>query len=252
MDPTAPLGLSLLCLAVALGAALYSAGGHGGGSAYLALFALFGMPAAVMKPTALAMNVLVAGVAVVRFGRSGAVPWRLLVPLCAGSVPAALGGGFILLPERIYMPLLGATLLVAAARLWLPARLDALRPAPAWPWLVLLGSALGFLAGLTGIGGGIFLSPILILAAWQDPRGASGAAAVFIVVNSAFGLAGHLLRGAPLSTAFLPLAGAAVIGGLAGSWLGAARLEARTLRRIHALVLLVASAKLLARLLRGA
>lgn len=243
--PDDPRALALFAVLVAVAAVLYASVGHGGASAYLAAMVLFGVPAAVMKPAALVMNLGVAGAGTLRFASAGLVPWRLLIPLCAGSVPAAYAGGLIQLPTRSHRLLLGAVLLFAAARLAMKARSGDLRPPPPFPWLVAIGLLFGFVAGLTGVGGGIFLSPLLILARWEEPRRTAGASAVFILVNSAAGLAGHLAGGGVVPAAAAPLTAIALVGGLFGSWLGAKRLVPLTLRRVLAVVLVIAGAKLL-------
>ncbi len=242
--PTGPGALAALASLVALAAALYSSVGHGGASAYLAAMALFGVPPALMKPSALVMNLGVAGAGMLRFASASLVPWRLLAPLCAGSVPAAYVGGLVELPTRSHRLLLGAVLLVAAARLAMRHSTDALRSPPPAISLAAIGLVFGFVAGLTGVGGGIFLSPLLILARWEEPRRTAGASAAFIVVNSAAGLAGHLASGGTVPAAAAPLTAVALAGGLLGSYLGARRLVPLALRRILAGVLIVAGAKL--------
>jgi hypothetical protein len=234
--PEDPRTFLLLAGLIAVAAVLYASVGHGGASAYLAAMALFGVPAAVMKPAALVMNLGVAGAGTLRFAAARLVPWRLLVPLCAGSVPAAYAGGLIQLPTRSHRILLGAVLLVAAARLAMKAPSTELRPPPALPWLVAIGLVFGFV---------IFLSPLLILARWEEPRRTAGASAVFILVNSAAGLAGHLAGGGAVPAAAAPLTAIALAGGLFGSWLGAKRFVPLTLRRLLAVVLVLAGAKLL-------
>jgi len=234
------------CLAAA--AALYSTSGHGGATAYLALFGLFAVAPPVMRPLALALNVLVAGLGVVRLHKVGAVPWRLLVWLLAGSVPCAVIGGLVTLPMTTYRVLLGATLLIAAARLLLPDRAtsESLRTLP-HAATVGIGAALGLLSGLTGIGGGIFLSPILILGRVLDPRRTAGASATFIVVNSIAGLGAVLMRGglAPLSVTAIVGSGAAVLLGAAvGTTLVTRSLSARGLRVALAVVLVLSGLKL--------
>lgn len=243
--PTDPTQLLVLAAFVLAAAVLYSMVGHAGATAYLAAMALFGVAPAAMKPAALVMNVVVATAGTARFVRAGLVPWRLVAPLCAGSVPAAFAGGAIDLPRSIYQPLLGTALLLAAARLWLPGAPAGRFSTPATPWLVTTGAALGFLAGLTGIGGGVFLSPLVILTGLEGPRRTAGAAIVFILTNSVAGLLGHLAaaRTVPSGTALLSVV--ALVGGLCGSWLGVNRVPALGLRRVLAIVLVIGGGKLL-------
>jgi len=243
--PSEPGPLAAFLALIAAAAVLYSSVGHGGASAYLAVMALFGVPAAVMKPTALVMNLGVAGLGTFRFAAASLVPWRLLLPICAGSVPAAYLGGLVKLPTQSHRILLGVVLLFAAVRLAMRQREHALRPRPSALSLVVIGIFFGFLAGVTGVGGGIFLSPLLILARWEEPRRTAGASAVFILVNSAAGLAGHLAAGGSVPPAALPLTAVALVGGLVGSWLGARRLVPIAIRRVLAAVLVVAGGKLL-------
>ena len=226
-------------------AVLYSSVGHGGASAYLAAMGLFGVAPAAMRPAALAMNIVVAAVGTWRFASAGAVPGGLLLPLCAASVPAAFVGGAIRLPASAYAPLLALTLLVGAWRLWSRLEHGDLRPAPPARTLLVIGAGFGLLAGLTGIGGGIFLSPTLILAGWETPRRTAGASVVFILVNSIAGILGHLSTAGQVPPGTALLAAVALAGGLYGSWLGARRLPPLALRRLLAAVLVIAGTKLL-------
>lgn len=241
-----PSSIDLVVLAglVLCAAMLYSSGGHAGASAYLALMALYSVAPATMRPTALVMNIAVASIGCARFIRGGAVPWDVLKWLCLGSLPAAFLGGRMKLPPGQYLLVLGGTLLVASFFLWLRPKVADKRPAPPAPWLVGIGAALGFLAGLTGIGGGIFLSPLLLLTGWEDPRRTSGAAAVFILLNSILGLAGQLASLAAIPPQAGVLAATAVVGGLVGSYLGVHKLQPIALRRVHAVVLLLSGVKL--------
>jgi uncharacterized membrane protein YfcA len=248
--PTGTFELALLATLVLAAALLYSSGGHAGASAYLALMSFFSIAPAVMKPTALVLNIAVASIGSLRFIRARAVPWHLLRPLCLGSVPAAFAGGAIRLPPGTYLLVLAVVLLVASGLLWLRPRTTVARVPPPAAWLVAIGLALGFVAGLTGIGGGIFLSPLLLLTGWEEPRRTSGAAAVFILVNSVLGLMGHASSARLVPPQAAVLGATAVLGGLVGSWLGAHRLRPLALRRVHALVLLVSGAKLLVEGLR--
>ena len=226
-------------------AVLYSSVGHAGASAYLAAMGLFGVAPAAMRPAALAMNIVVAAVGTWRFASAGAVPGGLLLPLCAASVPAAFVGGAIRLPASVYAPLLALTLLVGAWRLWSRLEHGDLRPAPPARTLLVIGAGFGLLAGLTGIGGGIFLSPTLILAGWETPRRTAGASVVFILVNSIAGILGHLSTAGQVPPGTALLAAVALAGGLYGSWLGARRLPPLALRRLLAAVLVIAGTKLL-------
>lgn len=236
-----------LALLFALGAALYSSVGHGGASAYIAAMALFSIAPETMKPTALALNLLVAGFGTWRYWRRGLTNWQLVVAFALTATPAAFIGGSIHLTAIYYKPLVGILLWASAARLlWQPKHL-AERPILAPPlWISLpSGAVLGLLAGLTGTGGGIFLSPLIILNAWEEPRRTSGVVAAFIFLNSIAGLAGNLTSIGHLP-AQLPIFLAAVgAGALLGTWLGVERLPRPWLLRTLGAVLLIAGAKLL-------
>jgi hypothetical protein len=244
MTPDALL-LAVLFFAAAV---LYASVGHAGASAYLAAMALVGVAPATMRPTALVLNLFVAAVVIVRFSSAGHLPWRDLVPLAIGSVPAAFLGGSIQLPGEVYRPLVGAVLLAAAWRL-ATARPDAgtaTATDAGIPFLPALaaGAAIGLLAGLTGTGGGIFLTPLLVLAGWVGAREAAGLSGAFILVNSLAGLGGLLSTGLTLPSSIGAWIVAVLAGGLIGSWLGATRFSVLSLRRVLALVLVVAAAKL--------
>lgn len=229
-----------------LAALLYSAVGHGGASAYLAVMALAGLSPDVMKPSALLLNVVVAGVAAWWFARAGYLSWPLLWPFAVASVPAAFLGGFLTLPARWYQIVLGGVLAYAGIRMLLQRRIATEDEArrPSMPVALGAGAGIGLLSGLVGIGGGIFLSPLLLLLGWAGPRGTAGTSAAFILVNSLAGLAGHLLR-APALPAALPVwAGFALAGGWTGARFGSIVMPAGALLRLLALVLLLASVKL--------
>lgn len=241
------LTIIILAVAIFVMAALYSSVGHAGASGYLAAMALVGLAPAVMKPTALTLNILVATIATVRFYRAGFFSWRIFLPFALASIPFAFVGGALTLPGSIYQRLVGAVLLFAAYRLWRHARAEANAEAkPAPPTLAVgLGAGIGLLSGITGVGGGIFLSPILLIAGWAETRQASGVAAAFILVNSVAGLAGHLtsVRNVPDSIYVWGLA--AVVGGAVGTELGRRRLATVTLRRVLSVVLVIAGLKML-------
>ncbi len=242
-DPAALLLLAALFVA----ALLYSAVGHGGGSGYLAAMAFAGVAPAAMKPAALTLNLLVAAIGTARFVRS--FSWRLFWPFACASAPLAFVGGRIALPDALYRPVVGAALIFAAWRLAAGAARAAAQEsaarAPAVPLALAAGASLGLLAGLTGVGGGIFLSPLLILLNWGGARAVAAVSAPFIFVNSLAGLAGYWSRGGQWPSGLLPWLIAAVLGGLLGSHLGARRLGSPALRRLLAVVLVVAGGKMM-------
>jgi uncharacterized membrane protein YfcA len=236
----------LLLAALFFGASLlYSSVGHAGASAYLAAMALVGVQPAVMRPTALILNLFVASIVVFRFARAGHLPWKSLVPLVAGSIPAAFIGGSLELPADIYRPLVALALLAGAWRLatTIPDHDEDPRGVPVLAGIG-AGAAIGLLAGLTGTGGGIFLTPLLVLAAWAPTRDAAGLSGAFILANSVAGLAGLASDGFVVPGGMPVWIGAVIAGGAIGSWLGAARVSILSLRRVLAAVLVLAAAKL--------
>ena len=243
MDVTTIIGVAAM---MAVAAALYSSVGHGGASAYLAIMALFSVAPETMRPTALALNLVVATFAAASFALKGQTNWRLLAAFAATAVPAAYIGGGIELPASVYRPLVGTVLLAAAARLfWQPERLT-VRPVrtPSLAVTLPTGAGLGLLAGLTGTGGGIFLSPLIILFGWEDARKTSGIAAAFIVLNSAAGLLGNLTSIQRLPAELPIFVGSVFTGALVGTWLGVARLPRHRLLQGLAIVLVIAAMKL--------
>ena len=236
----------LLALCLMGGAALYSSVGHGGASSYIAIMALFGVPAAVMRPTALALNIIVSSFAALRFVRAGQFRWRVLWPFLIGALPMAYIGGAIHLPSQIYRPIVGVVLWLAAARLLWPKPLQAMAETrdPPVPAAIAAGAGIGLLSGLTGTGGGIFLSPLLLFFAWTTPKQASGVAAVFILVNSIAGLAGNAASLQHLPPALPLYAGAVLVGAVIGTTLGI-RLPSALVVWSLAMVLMVAGAKLI-------
>jgi uncharacterized membrane protein YfcA len=236
----------LLAACMFLGAVLYSSVGHAGASAYLALMALFGLPPAVMRPTALVLNILVASLTSLRYVRAGLFRWRALWPFLLGAAPFAFLGGSFQVPGEVYRPLVGAVLWLSAARLLWPREIRAVTDPHDPPIFVgvLLGAGIGFLSGLTGTGGGIFLSPLLLFLGWANPKVASGVAAVFILVNSIAGLSGNLASVQSLP-ANLPLLAASVLAGaVVGTTLGI-RFRAAVVVKALGLVLVVAGFKLM-------
>lgn len=237
----------ILTALIFAGALLYSSVGHGGASGYLAAMALFGLAPEVMKPAALTLNILVTVIASIQYYRSGCFSWPVFWPLALASIPCAFLGGFIVLPSVYYKPLVGVVLLFAAWRFMQEAQQHKTReitPLP-FPVALFLGAGIGFLSGLTGVGGGIFLSPLLILNGWAQTRLVSGVSAVFILVNSTAGLMGVLL-GSPQLPAALPYwAIAAAVGGFIGAHIGSRRLSNPGIQRLLALVLAVAGFKMI-------
>ena len=235
-----------LVVLIFLVAMIYASVGHGGASGYLAVMSLVGgwLPAA-MSTSALVLNLLVAGTAGLMFWRAGYGSWSLLWPFAISSVPAALIGGWLSIPAQTYRWLLAACLLVAAVRLCLPSVQDGRRPGgPPLADALPVGAGIGLISGIVGVGGGIFLSPLMVLLRWADVKRTAAISAAFIVVNSLAGLAGRAIAGRLRMDAVAPLVVAAFAGGIIGSRLGANHFSGWWLRRLLALALVVAAGKL--------
>lgn len=248
MLPPDPLLLAALLGLVFLVAVAYSSVGHGGASGYLAVLSFFSLAPAAMAPSALCLNLLVAGTSFLAYRRAGHFTPRLLWPFLLTSVPFAFLGGLAQVSPRVYMILLAAALLFAAYRLLavVPSEQEeSFLRVPPLAVALPVGAAVGFISGLVGVGGGIFLSPLVILLGWADAKRTAAASAAFIWVNSAAGLYGHLSRTPVDWRSLLLLVGAAFVGGLLGSQLGARRFPGLWLRRILGGVLLFATLKLL-------
>ena len=228
-------------------ALLYSSVGHAGASGYLAAMGVVGVAAPIMKPTALVLNILVATIAVGRFGRSGHFSWSAFWPFVVGSVPFAFIGGAVQLPGDLYKRLVGVVLLLSALHLLRTAPSAPDHPLRAvWPPAgIVSGAAIGLLAGLTGTGGGIFLSPLMLVVGWGETRQTAGVSAAFILANSIAGLIGNVAAVRSLPAAMPVWLLAAGAGGLLGATLGSRYLATATLRRLLAAVLVVAGIKLL-------
>lgn len=241
------LGLELLLAAcMFLGAALYTSVGHAGASAYIALMAVFGVASSTMRPTALALNILVASFASFRYLRAGLFRWRTLWPFLLGALPLAFIGGAIQLPGIYYRPLVGVVLILGGVRLLWPRELTTNKESVDPPIFIamLCGVAVGFLSGLTGTGGGIFLSPILLFLGWSETRTVSGVAAVFILCNSIAGLLGNvtIVRALPPD---LPIFAVAVLmGAIIGTTFGIRFAVPMVLKALGA-VLIIAGMKLI-------
>jgi hypothetical protein len=248
----------LLVPAVAAVAALYASVGHAGATGYIAVMTLFGVAPSFIRPTALVLNVVVATIGTVQFARAGHFDRRLFLPLALASVPCATFGGWLALPTGMFVKLLGAVLAVSAIRIVaasLPSAQPARDPDVSDWWagssparlgvLALSGGAIGLLSGLTGVGGGVFLTPVLLAFRTAPVKTVAAVTAAFILVNSLAGLAGGFAAGRPIPVPELALAAAAAAGGAIGSSLGAFRLPVQAIRLLMAAVLVIASAKLL-------
>ena len=240
--------LAALFFAVAV---LYSSVGHAGASGYIASMALLGFAPEQVRPTALALNLLVGGIGLFRWWRGGHVRWRNVLPFVLASAPAAFLSAQVKLPKESYSMLLGIVLLVAAIGVFRHASRaeseDAAAQGRNVPWLagLLVGAAIGTLSGLTGTGGAIFLTPLLLFARWMPTREASGTSVAFVWINSLTGLAGLLQSGQALPS-MLPLwLGVVAVGALIGTQMGLKWLPVRGLRYALGIVLLIASAKLM-------
>jgi len=246
MELTDSLVLAAL-LALIFGAAvLYSSVGHGGASGYLAAMALLGLSPLLMKPAALSMNIAVSGLVFVRLARAGYFDGRLFLPFALGSIPLAVVGGAWTLTDTSYRIIVGVALLLAAARLFYEQRDSEPRTRPpVWAALV-IGGALGLLSGLTGVGGGIYLSPLLLFLRWTHMRSNAALAAAFILVNSIAGLAGYALGNRPWPAGIPAYVTVAFVGGVIGSELAVRRLAPVHLKKLLGLVLVIAGAKMIA------
>ena len=225
---------------------LYASVGHGGASGYLALMAIFGMAPEVMKPTALLLNLFVSFIAFVQFYRGGHFSGKIFLPLAAASVPLAFLGGLVEVNALIYKKILGFLLLIPVTRFLFFGNIRVKEIKQSTISLsVAIGACIGFLSGLIGIGGGIILSPVLLLLKWADQKQAAALSAAFIFVNSFAGLAGQFTKGIQFNENMYAYVGLAMAGGLLGSYLGALKFKQVILKNILALVLMLAAYKLL-------
>lgn len=239
LDPT-------LLLLLAIVACSYAMVGHGGASGYLALMAIWGFPQDVTRPTALCLNLFVSAIGLYQFSKAGHFRWSLFWPFAITSVPLAWLGAQVSLDPLWYKRILAVCLLIAVARmLGLFGRPPGPERPVALPVALAVGAVLGFVSGMIGIGGGILLSPLFLLARWADAKVTAAISAAFIFVNSVSGLTGALGRGERLDPELWPFIAAALLGGLVGGWIGARRLPEMRLRQVLGVVLLLASIKLL-------
>lgn len=236
-----------VCGAILVVAFLYSSVGHAGASGYIAVLSLFGWQAPAIRPIALVLNILVATIGTVQFARAGHFSWKTFWPFGLPAVPLAFLGGSLTLPVKQLNMLVGLVLLASAAWFLFKPRPDGETQAPPKPVAMFTGGALGFLAGLTGTGGGVFLTPALIILKWAPTKVAAATSVVFILLNSIAGLAGYAkkmdtFKLIPTEAAwFIALA---VTGGFVGSYLGSRKLDVTVVKRLLAVVLVIAGIKL--------
>jgi uncharacterized membrane protein YfcA len=234
-----------LCMAVALIAWLYSSVGHAGASGYIAVMTLAGFAPERIKPLALVLNILVASITSVQFYRAGHFSWKLFWPIALLASPMAYLGGYLSLPLDWFKALLGLVLAGSAFWLLFPIQAHEKTAEPTKPVAIVAGAGLGLLSGLTGTGGGIYLSPLLLWMGWAKTKTVSAVSAVFILVNSVSGLAGLASSGRAMPEQWYYLALWVVIGGSIGATLGSFKLPVRWARILLSIVMGIASAKLL-------
>lgn len=236
----------LFLFLVFLMAMLYASVGHGGASGYLALMAIFSFSPEFMRPSALILNIFVSSIAFFSFYKNGHFRTKLLVPFLVTSVPFAFLGGLITVNPKIYKIVLGIFLLIAIARMIYRPKNKSNETKPInKPMAYLIGVFLGFFSGLIGIGGGIILSPIIILLKWGTMKETAAVSAAFILANSFSGLTGQFSQGIQLAPEIGFMLAAAISGGVIGSYIGSFKISERTLKYSLSVVLTFASYKLL-------
>ncbi len=237
------IGFLILLFVVAL---LYSSVGHGGASGYLALMAIFGFAPELMKSSALILNLFVSLTSFLLFFKGGHFNWKIFIPFALASIPASFWGSTITIDPVSYKKVLGILLLFPIIRFFFypNPKLEDKKPSN-FILSLIIGAGIGFLSGLIGIGGGIILSPILLLLKWTDQKQTAAISALFIFVNSLAGLAGQYSKGINLDSSMLGFVAVAFTGGLVGAWLGSLKFDQRILKYTLATVLLMASLKLI-------
>ncbi len=228
-------------------ALLYASVGLGGGSGYLALMGFFNVDPEVMKATALALNILVTTIGTYKYSRAGYFSWKLFWPFAITSIPFAFLGGRLNLNGDIYKGIVGILLLYAATRLFTTARAAEeknILPPPLWAAL-LSGAIIGFIAGITGVGGAIFLSPLILLTGWATPKETAGVATVFVLTNSISGLAGYWSNTFSLPSEIVYWGIAVILGGWIGAEYGSRKLPDPIIRQVLAVILLLGGIKML-------
>lgn len=237
--------LAYLAIAIAAVAFLYSSVGHAGASGYIAVMSLFGLAPVVIKPTALLLNIFVATIGTFQFWRAGHFSWRLFWPFALLSIPCAFLGGWLALPAHWFKLLVGVVLLFSAARFFIKPSDDTVASTPSRRVSFGYGAALGFLAGLTGTGGGIFLTPLMLWMRWARTKTVAAVSATFILVNSLAGLSGNIGSTKQFPSFAFLLVVVVVVGGTAGSYLGSRTFSHVAIKRLLAIVLVIAGSKLI-------
>ena len=237
--------LLILSIGICVIAALYSSVGHAGASGYIAVMSLLSLAPAVIRPTALALNILVASIATVQFVKAGHFSWRLFWPFALLAVPLAFVGGYVTLPNDSFKIIVGLVLLYSAVRLVVETGDEKAATSPPLAAALATGGVIGLLSGLTGTGGGIFLTPLLLFMGWARAKSAAAVSALFILLNSIAGLLGNVSSTKALPSFIIPLLIAAGIGGVLGSHFGSRKLASLGIRRFLAAVLLIAGVKLI-------
>lgn len=244
MDLSSEL-LVVLTLGVLVVSFLYSSVGHAGASGYIAVMTLLGLAPATVKPTALALNILVASIGSFQFWKAGHFSWKLFWPFALLSVPMAWVGGYVSLPTRVFHMLIAVVLLYSAARFFMKPPPETEPTAPPVPVAIGIGGGIGLLSGLTGTGGGIFLTPVILFMHWARTKATAATSSLFILVNSISGLLGNVTSTGQFPSFALVLLAAVALGGSVGSYYGARRFDPAVIKRLLAVVLLIAGSKLL-------
>lgn len=239
------LDMPLLLILLPIVAFLYASVGHGGASGYLALMSAFALPISFMKPTALILNILVSGISFYFYYREKKFKWNLFYPFAITSIPFSFLGGYLVVSTFYYKVILATVLVFAVLRLmgFLGKEKTNLQPLNLYAALG-FGAIIGFLSGLIGIGGGIILSPVIILLGWGTMKQTAAVSALFILVNSISGISGFLLKGGVMPESSIPLIGVVLVGGLFGGYYGSKKFNSSVLRNILAVVLGIAIYKL--------
>lgn len=225
---------------------LYSSVGHGGASGYLALMAIFSVSPLIMKPTALLLNLFVSSVSFIQFYRGGHFRWKIFWPFALASIPLSFVGGTMAIENVIYKKILGILLLIPVIRFFFFKNADPKdQKETNIPLSLLIGGIIGLLSGMIGIGGGIILSPVLLLLKWTDQKQAAAISAAFIFVNSVAGLGGQLVKGFTFNNDMIAYVIVAFAGGLCGAYFGALKFPQTVLKNVLACVLALACYKLL-------